>query len=225
MAKINLLPWRAERRRQREREFYMMLLGAFVAGLLGVLLWHLWMNARIDNQDERNQYLTDQIHQLDSKLVEIKNLEKTKSQLLARKQIIEKLQANRSQMVHLFDELVKTIPDSVRLTGMKQDGNTLTLDGVAQSNASVATYMRNLDQSPWMTRPDLQKTEANAGHRRDRYNFGLKVTLTSPEEKAKEQAKQQAEEGGTSASPTGENSGPATAPPAAKHSQQPGGKP
>ncbi len=230
MAKINLLPWRAERRRQREREFYMMLLVAAAAGVLAVLMWHWWMTARIDNQDARNQYLTDQIHQLDAKLVEIKNLEKTKSQLLARKQIIEKLQANRSQMVHLFDELVKTIPDSVRLTSMAQNGNTLTLKGVAQSNASVATYMRNLDKSPWMTQPDLQKTQANSSSQRERYDFGLGVKLTSPEEKAKQQKKEEAQNEPVDANSAKKAAGPAatttTAGAAGKtQSKKAGGKP
>ena len=188
MAKINLLPWRTERRKLREREFFMMLGAAAVAAVLAVLLWMFWMNARLDNQDSRNNYMADQITQLDSKLTEIKRLEETKSKLLARKQIIEQLQANRSQMVHLFDELVKTIPDGVRLTSMKQDGDSLTLAGVAQSNASVATYMRNLDASPWLKRSDLQQTEAKGNDKRDRFEFGLVVKLTSPEEKEKERA-------------------------------------
>jgi len=88
----------------------------------------------------------------------------------------------------LFDELVKTIPDGVRLTSMKQDGDSLTLAGVAQSNASVATYMRNLDASPWLKRSDLQQTEAKGNDKRDRFEFGLVVKLTSPEEKEKERA-------------------------------------
>lgn len=188
MAKINLLPWRTERRKLREREFFMMLGGAAVAAVLAVALWVFWMNARLDNQDSRNAFMADQIKQLDDKLTEIKRLEETKSKLLARKQIIEQLQANRSQMVHLFDELVKTIPDGVRLTSMKQDGDSLTLAGVAQSNASVATYMRNLDASPWLKRSDLQQTEAKGSDKRDRFEFGLVVKLTSPEEKEKERA-------------------------------------
>jgi len=192
MAKINLLPWRVERRRQREREFYMMLGGAALAGILAVMVWYTWMGARIDNQVRRNKYLTAEIHVLNNKLKAIKNLEKTKSQLLARKQIIEKLQANRAQMVHLFDELVKTIPDSVRLDGMSQKGSTLTLKGVAQSNASVATYMRDLDKSPWMTNPYLHKTEENSRGRRNQYAFSLSVKLTSPEQKAEELKKDQA---------------------------------
>ncbi|MGH8041436.1 MAG: PilN domain-containing protein [Rudaea sp.] len=189
MAKINLLPWRDELRKQRQREFYVMLAGAAIAAVLVVFLWWYWMGMRLDNQDSRNAYMKDQIHQLDGKLAEIKELEATKSKLLARKEIIEKLQASRSQMVHLFDELVKTIPDGVRLATVKQNGETLTLDGLAQSNASVATYMRNLDASPWLTHSDLVKTEAKKNDKRDRFDFGLTVKLSNPDDKAKEQAK------------------------------------
>jgi len=181
MAKINLLPWRAERRRQREREFYMMLGLAALAALTVLFGWWYWMELRLDNQDARNAYLRDQIKQLDGQLAEIKELDKTKSKLLARKQIIEQLQASRSQMVHLFDEIVKTIPDSARLSSLTQAGDTLTLQGVAQSNASVANYMRNLDSSKWLTHSDLIKTEVACGDKRNRYSFGLNVKLRPPE--------------------------------------------
>ena len=181
MAKINLLPWRAERRRQREREFYMMLGLAALAAVVVLFGWWYWMGMRLDNQDARNAYLKDQIKQLDGQLAEIKELDKTKSKLLARKQIIEQLQASRSQMVHMFDELVKTIPDSARLSSLRQTGDTLTLQGVAQSNASVANYMRNLDSSRWLTHSDLIKTEVRGTDRRNRYEFGLNVKLRPPE--------------------------------------------
>jgi type IV pilus assembly protein PilN len=218
MAKINLLPWRDEKRKQRQREFYVMLAGATVAAVFVVFVWWYWMGMRLDNQDARNAYLKDQIHLLDGKLTEIKQLETTKSKLLARKEIIEKLQASRSQMVHLFDELVKTIPDGVRLMTMRQNGDTLTLDGVAQSNASVATYMRNLDASPWLTHSDLVKTEAKKGDKRDRFDFGLMVKLTNPDEKAKEQEKaaQAAAVNGVGAKPAATVTPGATTPDAAK---------
>ncbi|WP_017463443.1 PilN domain-containing protein [Dyella ginsengisoli] len=182
MAHINLLPWRAERRKQREREFFMQLGAAFVAALLCLILWGWWMDLRIDNQNERNAYLQTEIHQLDEKIAKIKDLEKVRDRLLARKQIIEQLQANRSQMVHLFDELVKTIPASARLTGLKQTGDSMSLDGVAQSNASVAEYMRNIEASPWMGHADLRKTENVHKDVRMPYVFGLNVTLSRPKD-------------------------------------------
>ncbi len=185
MAKINLLPWRAERRRQRERDFYMMLAAAAVAAVLAWFAWGYWMDLRIDDQEGRNGYLRGEIKKLEGKLTEIKDLETTKAKLLARKQIIEQLQASRSQMVHLFDELVRTIPDGVRLTSMKQSGEQLVLQGVAQANGDVSNYMRNLDASHWMQRSDLQKTEIKGADKRNRYEFGLTVKLRSPEQSDK----------------------------------------
>lgn len=180
MAHVNLLPWRAERRKLREREFFGQLGAAFVVGLGFVLLWAMWMGARIDNQTDRNQILQGEIKQLDVKIDKIKDLKKVRDQLLARKQIIEQLQADRSQMVHLFDELVKTIPPSVRLTSLKQAGDTMSLDGMAQSNASVAEYMRNIEASPWMGHVDLGKTENSHDSSRMPYTFSLTVKLRTP---------------------------------------------
>jgi type IV pilus assembly protein PilN len=180
MAHINLLPWRAERRKQREREFFMQLGAAFVAALLVVLLWGFWMGMRTDNQNERNAYLDGEIKQLVERNNKIQDLEKVRDRLLARKEIIEQLQANRSQMVHLFDELVKTIPASARLTSMKQNSDSMVLYGVAQSNASVAEYMRNLDGSPWMGNADLDKTQIQYRAGRMPYTFGLRVKLSQP---------------------------------------------
>jgi len=186
MARINLLPWRTDRRKQREREFYMMLAASAVGAFVAVAAAYGWMNARIDNQNQRNTYLTTEIKALDKQIEEINELDKTKSQLLTRKQIIEQLQSNRSQMVHLFDEMVKTIPDGVRLTTMKQAGDILTLEGVAESNARVASYMRNIDNSPWMGRTDLRKIENKTGtkevDKKTPYVFSLDVKLRKPEE-------------------------------------------
>ena len=186
MARINLLPWRTERRKQREREFYMLLLASAIAGVVVLFLLIGWMGARIDNQQERNTYLQTEIKSLDAQIKEIDELDKTKSQLLTRKQIIEQLQSNRSQMVHLFDEMVRTIPDGVRLTSLKQAGDILTLEGVAESNARVASYMRNIDASPWMGRTDLRKIENKSGtkdaDKKMPYVFSLDVKLKKPED-------------------------------------------
>ena len=215
MAKINLLPWRAERRTQREREFYMMLRrgrGGRRAGCVGCggTGWAL----RLDNQDARNTYLKDQIQQLDGKLAEIKELEKTKSKLLARKQIIEQLQASRSQMVHLFDELVKTIPDGVRLSSLKQTGDTLTLQGVAQSNASVANYMRNLDSSQWLTRSDLQQDRSQGQRQAQSLRIRLDRQAASAGERRRistaRQPTKPAPAGSTAAAPRSGAAAPAT---------------
>lgn len=184
MAKINLLPWRAERRERRKREFFTHLGIGAVAAIVLVLLWGFWMSLRIDNQNQRNEYLQGQITQLDSKITEIQNLQKVKKHLLDRKRIVEKLQSSRSQMVHLFDQIVATIPAGARLTGLKEvengDTETLTLDGVAQSNATVAEYMRNIEASPWMGPATLVKTENVHSDSNTPYEFELVVKLGTP---------------------------------------------
>jgi type IV pilus assembly protein PilN len=190
MANINLLPWRAERRKLREREFYMMLVVAAAGALAAFLAAMLWMSHLINSQEDDNAYLQREITALDKKIEEIQELDKRRSQLLTRKEIIEQLQSNRSQMVHLFDEMVKTIPDGARLTTMKQAGDTLTLQGIAESNSRVASYMRNIDNSPWMGRSDLSKIENTTGTRdADKklpYQFSLEVKLRKPEDAKKE---------------------------------------
>lgn len=180
MAHINLLPHRAARRKQREREFYLQLGVAFAASIAFLLLWGFWMGERIDNQNDRNSMLQNEIKQVDVRIAKIKDLESVRDHLLARKQVIEQLQADRAKMVHLFDELVRTIPASARLKSLKQEGGSMSLDGVAQSNASVAEYMRNIEASPWMGHTDLRKTEKSAEATRMPYTFGLDVALVTP---------------------------------------------
>lgn len=180
MARINLLPWRAERRKARQKEFGVMLGLAVLAGILLTLLIVTIYNGRIAGQEARNQYLRDEITKVDAQIKEIDELDKKKSKLLARKEVIEQLQANRSQMVHLFDSLVRTIPDGVTLTSIKQEGEILTLSGRSQSNARVSTYMRNLEGSGWMTNPDLSIIEAKEGKPGLPYEFNLKVKLANP---------------------------------------------
>lgn len=180
MARINLLPWRVERRKQRQKDTMIMLalsaLGAVVLSFL--IVWY--HNVQIDGQTERNSFLTARIAEVDKQIEEIEELDRKKSQLLARKEVIEELQANRSQMVHLFDSLVRTIPDGVVLTSIKQDNEILTLEGRSQSNARVSTYMRNLEGSGWMTRPELSIIEAKGFEQGLPYEFKLQVKLANP---------------------------------------------
>ena len=180
MARINLLPWRAERRKLRQKDFLGMLGLAVAAGVLASFLVVSWYNSRIGNQNARNEYLKGEIAKVDVQIKEIEELDKKKGKLLARKEVIEQLQANRSQMVHLFDSLVRTIPDGVSLTSIKQEGDILTLGGRSQSNARVSTYMRNLESSGWMTNPDLNIIEAKEGNPGLPYEFNLKVKLANP---------------------------------------------
>lgn len=180
MAKVNLLPHRAEKRRERQQRFYGMLGAAVVVGLaVGVAGW-LFYGAQIDGQQSRNAFLNSEITKLEEKIKEIDELDKKKATLLRRKQVIEDLQSNRSQMVHLFDELVRTIPEGVRLTAVKQNGDKLTLEGQSQSNARVSAYMRNIEASGWMTSPDLSVIEAKGGDKTLPYVFKLTLTLIKP---------------------------------------------
>lgn len=180
MARINLLPWRAERRKSRQKEFVGMLGLAALAGILVAFLVYSYYGGRISGQTERNDYLQGEITKVDGQIKEIEALDEKKSKLLARKEVIEQLQSNRSQMVHLFDSLVRTIPDGVTLTAIKQEGDILTLSGRSQSNARVSTYMRNLESSGWMTNPDLNIIEAKGANPGLPYEFNLKVKLANP---------------------------------------------
>jgi type IV pilus assembly protein PilN len=180
MAKVNLLPWRAERRKHRQREFYILLGSAAIGALVLGILISVYYSGQISGQNQRNAYLADQITKLDAQIKEIEQLDLKKDRLLRRKEVIEQLQANRAQMVHLFDELVRTIPEGVRLTSLKQNGEQLTLEGQSQSNARVSAYMRNLESSGWMTNPDLSIIEAAGEDKTLPYKFNLVVMLTKP---------------------------------------------
>ena len=180
MARINLLPWRAERRKLRQKEFMTMVGFAAIAAVAIAFLISTWYGAQIAGQAGRNDYLREQIKQVDKQIQEIKSLDEKKSRLLARKAVIEQLQADRSKMVHLFDSLVRTIPDGVVLTSVKQTGDKLTLEGRSQSNARVSTYMRNLEGAGWMTRPELSIIEARAGDSNLPYVFTLTALLANP---------------------------------------------
>lgn len=192
MARINLLPWRAERRKQRQRDFYGMLGFAAVAGVvLSLLIW-FYYDRQVSGQNDRNSFLQAEIEKVKEQNKEIDRLDRQKDRLLARKKVIEELQAKRSQMVHLFDSLVRTIPDGVVLTALKQEGDILTLEGRTQSNARVSAYMRNLESSGWMTNPELSIIEAKAQEKANTgpvldvkalpYVFVLKVKLPAPGE-------------------------------------------
>ncbi len=209
MARINLLPWREERRRQQKQEFFMMLAAGAVAAVLVMLLVTWQINQHMDYQNARNRYLQNEIKKLDQQIKEIEALEETRAKLLARKAVIEDLQASRSQMVHLFDALVRTIPEGVRLTSIKQQGQMLTLDGLAQSNARVSAYMRSLDANRWFETPDLmviKVAEKKKGGQQEsksfgleasyKYQFTLKVPLHRDEGEDEQTATAQASAGG-----------------------------
>ncbi|OOZ37848.1 PilN domain-containing protein [Solemya velesiana gill symbiont] len=156
MARINLLPWRENLRKKRQRNFG---IAAFVAVLVtaaGCGGAYLYIDGMIKHQNKRNNYLKQEIALVEKKIREIQEIERTKARLIARMNVIQELQGSRPEIVHLFDELITTIPDGVFLTSLKQSGRSLTMKGRAQSNARVSTYMRNIDASKWLSVPNLE---------------------------------------------------------------------
>ncbi|MBL8262601.1 MAG: PilN domain-containing protein [Xanthomonadaceae bacterium] len=196
MARINLLPWRAERQKERKKQFMLMLLMSAVAGLALWFLVNSYYNQQISGQMERNAFLNQKIEEVKAQIAEIEKLEEKKKKLLNRKKVIEELQANRSQMVHLFDSLVRTIPDGVILTSIKQEGEKLTLEGRSQSHARVSTYMEVLSASGWMSKPELSIIQSEGENKGLPYTFSLAVTLVNPN------AKKEGEEGAVPADAT-----------------------
>jgi type IV pilus assembly protein PilN len=155
MAHINLLPWREAERRRRRREFAIAAGASLGLALLVAVLVHFQIEAWITEQQDRNQFLDEQISLLNRQIKEIETLEKTKSDLLARMNIIQQLQQSRPEVVRLFDELVSTIPDGVFLTKLEQSGRGVVVEGRAQSNARVSSFMRNIEGSAWIGHPRL----------------------------------------------------------------------
>ena len=160
MPRINLLPWREQERKLRRREFLVAAGAAVLASVVligvGKLMYTSWTDAQI----EKNNLLKREIVKLDAQIADIQDLENRKQRLVARMEIIEKLQSSRPKVVHLFDELVKQVPEGIYLTQIKQNGNRLEIHGVAQSSTRVSTFMRNIDGSAWLTNPVLQVVES-----------------------------------------------------------------
>ncbi|HWM28146.1 MAG TPA: PilN domain-containing protein [Woeseiaceae bacterium] len=159
MPRINLLPWREEERKKRQRDFLVATAGAFVAAIVVVGLTMFFYGQMIDGQKARNARLQAEIVELDKSIEEIDGLEAQKARLLARMEIIEQLQRSRPEIVHLFDEVTRQLPDGVYLTGMKQSGSAVEVTGIAQSSTRVSALMRQIDRSEWLTDPDVVKVE------------------------------------------------------------------
>lgn len=182
MVSINLLPWREARRKQQQRNFATLTLGALSIMALIMVMVRMEFSRRIDYQQQRNQLLTSELAVLDQKIKEIQELEKKKKNLIARMNVIQQLQVSRPEVVHLFDELGKTIPEGVQISDLTQSDRSIAINGVAQSNARVSVYMRNLDQSAWFQEPSLQIIESQAENKdkkgRQMSRFALKFRQT-----------------------------------------------
>lgn len=161
MAHINLLPWREELRQQRKKEFLTVVGGIAIVAAGLVLVAHVYVGLLIDAQEERNNLLKREIAQVESKIKEISELERKKEQLVARMRVIEELQSNRPEVVHLFDEIARIVPEGLYLISIVQKDRMVTIRGLAQSNARVSAFMRGLEASPWFDEPKLDVISAN----------------------------------------------------------------
>ena len=176
-ARVNLLPHRAERRKRAKQHFAIVSAGTAVVGLLIVGLVHSYFAERISAQEGRNQFLKGEIAKLETEIAEINKLKDEIRALLARKQVIETLQADRAQTVHLLDDLVKQMPEGVFLKSLSQKGMRIQLLGYAQSNARVSTLMRNIESSRWLTGPELIEVKSAPLDRRRVSEFHLFMSL------------------------------------------------
>jgi type IV pilus assembly protein PilN len=180
MIRINLLPHREMRRRRQQQHFFVMLGVVLVIGAATWFIVRTYLADRLDDQNRRNAYLTQEIAKLDKEIEEIKKLKEQTAALLARKRVVETLQANRSEVVHLLDQLVRQLPDGIYLRGIKQSGNRVTISGYTQSQARVSTLMRNLESSEYMENASLVEIRAVPVGNTRMNEFTMNVSLTQP---------------------------------------------
>jgi type IV pilus assembly protein PilN len=193
MTRINLLPWRETLKKEREIRFGIITGINLAIALLVVLAVHLHMENAISYQEQRNGYLKIQIGEAENLIKEIEALDQKKQNLIARMNVIQELEESRPQVVHLFDEIVKQVPNGVYFTSMRQKDNQITLEGIAQSDARVSSLMSNIETSQWITNPKIisivakEEGNKNAQIKKSSSTFKLEVTQTSPTKKKKEQ--------------------------------------
>lgn len=180
MAKINLLPWREQRREQQRKEFFVVLGSVAAAALVAVVLAHLFITGQIDHQNDRNEYLKKNIAVLDKQVAEIRDLNTRRAQLIDRMKAIQELQGTRPVIVRVFDELVRTLPDGVYYRSLKRTGNEISIAGTAESNNRVSSLMRKLDASEWFSNPNLKGVKANPSFGDQANDFDMTVTVTMP---------------------------------------------
>lgn len=182
MAKINLKPWRMERRAEKQRQFLGGLAVFALVGVIYVVAVDRIIAGAIDTQNRRNTFLQGEIAALDRKIQEIKQLQERRNQLIERMRVIQELQGNRPVIVYLFDELVRTIPDGVYYTKLDRKGELLSVQGKAESNNRISSLMRKLDASEWLDQPNLTSVKANdeeEGVSANDFDLTVKRTVTT----------------------------------------------
>ncbi len=180
MATINLLPWRDERREELKKEFIAILVVVAVLAAGVVFAWQMLLSNNISEQNSRNQFLDSRIKELDSRVKEIEELRKKKTELVERMTVIQSLQGNRPEIVHIFDEVVRTLPDGVYYHAIKRKGAMVTLTGTAESNNRVSSLMRQLNSSEWFANPNLKQVQASQFLDGQGSDFEMTVELISP---------------------------------------------
>ncbi|NRB37020.1 MAG: PilN domain-containing protein [Pseudomonadales bacterium] len=180
MANINLLPWRDERREELKKEFLAILAAVAVFAAAIVMVWQFILSDNISVQNERNQFLTSRISELDDQVKEIQALKKKKKELIERMTVIQSLQGNRPEIVHIFDEIVRTLPDGVYYHSIERNGSVMKLTGSAESNNRVSSLMRQLDASEWFASPNLRQVQASKFMGGQGSDFVMDVQLVSP---------------------------------------------
>jgi len=178
--RINLLPWREDLRQEQKKQFIMMSVMTCVLAVAIVGLIHFQMQSKIDYQQSRNRFITKEITKVDEEIKEISELQKVRRSLIERMEVIQDLQGSRPSIVHLFTEIVSTVPNGVYLESLAQTGSNLLVKGEAESNARVSTYMRNLQASAWLKDPNLTVIEIEDITVNRISNFILTVEQTSP---------------------------------------------
>ena len=182
MPRINLLPWRDEERKERKLKFLVALGGAAIGAFLAAFVGWLMMDSMVSAQEARNEHLKSEIAELDKQIEKINSLEADKARFIARMDVIEKLQRSRPEIVHIFDEISKQIPDGVYLTSITQEGRRLKFTGVAQSSTRVSSFMRNIDGNTYLTKPELEVVETKKDNvARATFVLWADLTGTNPE--------------------------------------------
>jgi type IV pilus assembly protein PilN len=190
MPRINLLPWRTELRQKRKKEFLVALMGAIVIAGLLIYVSKLTVQSWIADQQSRNAILKNEIAELDKQITAIRGLESQRERLLARMEVIDQLQRSRPEVVHLFDEIAKAIPEGVHLTEVTQQNNRIELRGAAQSSTRVSALMRNIDSSEYLSDPglDVVETVTTGPERASQFKmFAQQVPMAEKDPAAQEQ--------------------------------------
>jgi len=203
MPRINLIPWREAERKQKRQEFAVGAVGALVLAAAIAFAVNLQMKSAVSHQNERNQYLNTEIAALDKQIAEILALDQQKQRLLARMQVIEQLERSRAEVVHLFDQLARTLPDGIYLTTVKQTDRKIQLRGIALSSTRVSNYMRNLDASEWLKDPSLEIYESKGASDSAQFTLYAVQTSTAPIEEPAATGKKPAKAAKTASIATG----------------------